>query len=1039
MSIIISTARPENYILVSAADSRDKATVGDATLNDATKHKKSDKGSEEKKVESEEGEKEEKGDNAEKELHIRVEKSGCDITILAPKGSLPYPEDELSVTAEEILPDTAKYNEYLNASADALNCDGKESISFARFFDIEILHDGEKIEPESPVEVKIEYDKAPEIPEGAEMSIVHFADEGTEVIEEVELNEDATEIVYEQESFSVTATVVTNPTATEAGKKYVLVAKYTDPESHQSKVYIVQGDGTLTEVSSYVDGASGISSVETNSPMMWTYTTDGGKTYLQYNADGYDFDWTNQATNFAKGYIDPTNVKGFSKEGVDHVDPVENPEWWEPKTKTYFDNTKEHCDIVVDDQKHIYHLEGGSNYSFISVDPDQNILIGGLTPFDEEQLKQINTTEFYLADVDNNITELTDQEIPFYHMVNHIDISVSDEVETEIDLAYGTYYDVNGNPILTITKDSPSALKKTTVKKEVNVKQEYLRKASIETFCNGNPIDDVFCITGYSSNVPSGYSGTQVRIEGRFKVANLPKVDWYSPNSEDAMINRMKPENQIRYRITAVQPQEEFIITHPQTGEPLYDIDHNPITEVGDVSITAEFGYWDYDPSGATSSNECPPIQSGEDFTKWRNGAILSTGTSGMDFKLIGTSKANLDPVAIEIKKTIQDTEGNPIIPASPIEDISFDVYENIGANSDKVIDLNVGSYSHDADYTGYVKTSLDRITITSDDSNKGTAIFNDHSISQGMVYIDEDKSTIPDEFVDKDGNVWIYKNTFIETEYVWRQDGDEGKKHISKTYTKADDSFVSVPEVLGAYGDELFNGFLEFDCYNVYEQYVPEKKEIDPYEGKGKLGGVNVGDEITYEISYKNYKSTAADIKIKDTLDPNVEFVSASNDGTESSGVVNWTIANVAAGAEGTVTLKVKVLNGALKSEGGPGKVINGGDNATVQVGDDPEYKLDLVENPVPKTSEKKETAPYEGTGELGAVKVGDEITYEISYKNYKEEATDIVIKDTLDPNVEFVSASDGGSETSGVVNWTLSNVAAGTEGVVTLTVKVL
>ena len=68
----------------------------------------------------------------------------------------------------------------------------------------------------------------------------------------------------------------------------------------------------------------------------------------------------------------------------------------------------------------------------------------------------------------------------------------------------------------------------------------------------------------------------------------------------------------------------------------------------------------------------------------------------------------------------------------------------------------------------------------------------------------------------------------------------------------------------------------------------------------------------------------------------------------------------------------------------------------------------MEEVENPVPEEPEKKETEPYEGTGVLGTVKVGDEITYEISYKNYKDEAANVVIKDTLDKNVEFVSAAE-------------------------------
>ena len=217
-----------------------------------------------------------------------------------------------------------------------------------------------------------------------------------------------------------------------------------------------------------------------------------------------------------------------------------------------------------------------------------------------------------------------------------------------------------------------------------------------------------------------------------------------------------------------------------------------------------------------------------------------------------------------------------------------------------------------------------------------------------------------------------------------------------------------------------------------------PHKKETAPYEGNGVLGGVRVGDEITYEISYRNYKTETATVTIKDKLDANVEYVSSSDSGKLADGVVTWTLADVAAGTEGKVTLTVKVLEGALVSNEGPGKVVNGGKTATVQVGNDSEYELETVENPVTEPH-KKEIAPYEGNGVLGGVRVGDEITYEISYENYKAEAATVTIKDKLDANVEYVKSSDSGVPENGVVTWTLADVPAGKKGTVTLTVKVL
>ena len=65
-----------------------------------------------------------------------------------------------------------------------------------------------------------------------------------------------------------------------------------------------------------------------------------------------------------------------------------------------------------------------------------------------------------------------------------------------------------------------------------------------------------------------------------------------------------------------------------------------------------------------------------------------------------------------------------------------------------------------------------------------------------------------------------------------------------------------------------------------------------------------------------------------------------------------------MAAGGEGTVTLKVKVKDSAKTV----GKVQN---KASVQVGNDSSYETNIEENPVPEDPKKTETAPYEGTGE--------------------------------------------------------------------------
>ena len=70
-------------------------------------------------------------------------------------------------------------------------------MTFARFFDIEIVKDGKKIEPKSPVRVTITYKDALDISGDDHLTIIHFADEGTEVINETAISKDKKEIIYE--------------------------------------------------------------------------------------------------------------------------------------------------------------------------------------------------------------------------------------------------------------------------------------------------------------------------------------------------------------------------------------------------------------------------------------------------------------------------------------------------------------------------------------------------------------------------------------------------------------------------------------------------------------------------------------------------------------------------------------------------------------------------------------------------------------------------------------------------------------------------
>ena len=54
-----------------------------------------------------------------------------------------------------------------------------------------------------------------------------------------------------------------------------------------------------------------------------------------------------------------------------------------------------------------------------------------------------------------------------------------------------------------------------------------------------------------------------------------------------------------------------------------------------------------------------------------------------------------------------------------------------------------------------------------------------------GRYYIKEDPTSIIDQITDISGKTWDYKNTYILTEYAWRNHANDNYMHVSDTFTK--------------------------------------------------------------------------------------------------------------------------------------------------------------------------------------------------------------------------------------------------------------
>ena len=119
----------------------------------------------------------------------------------------------------------------------------------------------------------------------------------------------------------------------------------------------------------------------------------------------------------------------------------------------------------------------------------------------------------------------------------------------------------------------------------------------------------------------------------------------------------------------------------------------------------------------------------------------------------------------------------------------------------------------------------------------------------------------------------------------------------------------------------------------------VPEKDVTDESGTSIADGDVQVGDVLTYEISYEvtdlMEKVVVTDVVPEGTT---YETDSASDGGVYADGKVTWTFTNVAAGKY-TVSFKVRVNNSALKVD----KINN---TATIKVNDNPEVRTNPVEN---------------------------------------------------------------------------------------------
>ena len=208
----------------------------------------------------------------------------------------------------------------------------------------------------------------------------------------------------------------------------------------------------------------------------------------------------------------------------------------------------------------------------------------------------------------------------------------------------------------------------------------------------------------------------------------------------------------------------------------------------------------------------------------------------------------------------------------------------------------------------------------------------------------------------------------------------------------------------------------------------------------------LSVGESYVYTINWVNTEADAAgnlvpaSVTVTDELPAGVVFEAFEGEyadkGAASGQLLTWNLGEQPAGSHGSVRVRVKITEEAVKGvQGAVGTVNNA---AHITVGNKSRSYTGTTTNYVPKKSEN-DAQDSKGSG----VALGDELTYTIGYKNTEGASATVTITDAVPAGTEFVEfAGDhkdaGSKDNDGNLTWTLKDVLAGKEGAVQFKVRV-
>ena len=188
--------------------------------------------------------------------------------------SVTFPTDALPegavLQAQEIAQDSDDYAVYYQQALQAMQdqAETELTLSFARFFDITFLADGAEVEPTAPVAVTITYADGIALAGNESSSVVHFADDGIQVLDvQTEGSGDTVDtFTFTQDSFSPTGTVLAVDASSFAVEVAVdetleitgTAANYHSWSSGDASIATISGSGAAATVTGVAAGETTI-------------------------------------------------------------------------------------------------------------------------------------------------------------------------------------------------------------------------------------------------------------------------------------------------------------------------------------------------------------------------------------------------------------------------------------------------------------------------------------------------------------------------------------------------------------------------------------------------------------------------------------------------------------------------------------------------------------------------------------------------------------------------------------------------------------